>query len=264
MQTPAPGGRRRPDRDPGAAPARADWSAGTVASAVAVPAAAPRSRTPSGPRGGAHRRGGRARRRLRAHPGSCTDDDRSRRPRLPPWGAQRRRPGAVAAGVRAARRHRMSRAGLLRTFATIGAVIGLVIGPAAAAPADDELDRYLAEAPAADYSGTAVVVSSWAGPGGAVVEIYKSGSTLVVELRRRVRHHRRRRQHARRRRDAADVRVVGHRHERTLPGGEGRQVVVVGRPASSSSHRGRPTRAVLVTVDEATGAVLSTSSRRRR
>ena len=153
----------------------------------------------------------------------------------------------------------MSRAGVLRTFVTIGAVTGLVIGPAAAALADDELDRYLAEAAAADYSGTVVVVSRWAGDEvAAVVEVYKSGSTVVVES------------------GGESVTIAGDGSMHDASGtlrmsgwsatasseryqvGESRQVVVVGRPALELDVTEGNDRRAVVTVDEATGAVLAT------
>jgi hypothetical protein len=154
----------------------------------------------------------------------------------------------------------MSRRGVLRVVFTIGVVTGLVIGPTAVALADDELDRYLAEAAAADYSGTAVVVSSWEGDRvAAVVEVHKSGSTVVVES------------------GGESVTIAGDGSLHDASGtlrmsgwsaaassdryrvGEPRPVVVVGRPALELDITEEGDRRAVITVDEATGAVLATT-----
>jgi hypothetical protein len=146
-------------------------------------------------------------------------------------------------------------------LATVGLIsLGVLAVSVATARADDELDDYLSRAADADYQGTAVVVSSWHGVRAAtVVDIAKSGSTLVVDS------------------GAGAVTITGDGSAHDAGGtvrmsewssagtsdryrvAEGRPVVVIGRPAVELEiTEGDVTRAVMV-VDEETGATLSTT-----
>ncbi|MBA2338329.1 MAG: hypothetical protein H0V96_11335 [Acidimicrobiia bacterium] len=75
----------------------------------------------------------------------------------------------------------MSRRRPLSLLTATVLVAGLIAGPVGAARADEELDRYLAAAGAAAYSGTQVVVTTWnGGTFATVVDIERSGSGTVV------------------------------------------------------------------------------------